>query len=65
MLKTNSHGLRVKIRMLIAAVLVLETQLLDPQGNVLQTLTGTVAGCLIPTPACNSFDPVGAGVLRC
>ena len=42
-----------------------QTQLLDAQGNVLHTLTGTVAGCLIPTPTSNSSESVEAGVLRC
>jgi len=42
-----------------------QTQLLDAQGNVVQTLTGTVAGCLIPTPTSNSSESIGAGVLRC
>jgi len=42
-----------------------QTQLLDAQGNVVQTLTGTVAGCLIVTPISNSSESVGAGVLRC
>ena len=42
-----------------------QTQLLDRQGNVLQTLTGTVAGCQIPIPTSSPSEAPGAGVLRC
>lgn len=42
-----------------------QTQLLDAQGNVVQTLTGTVAGCQIPIPTSSPSEAPGAGVLRC
>ena len=42
-----------------------QTQLLDAQGNVLQTLTGTVAGCFISIPTSSPNEAPGAGVLRC
>ena len=42
-----------------------QTQLLDSQGDVLHTLTGTVAGCPIPIPTSSGSEAPGAGVLRC
>ncbi|HEX8895306.1 MAG TPA: hypothetical protein VF783_18410 [Terriglobales bacterium] len=42
-----------------------QTQLLDAKGNVLHTLTGTVAGCLIPIPTSSPYEALEAGVLRC
>jgi len=42
-----------------------QTQVLDAQGNVLETLTGTVTGCLIPVPASNPSESVGTNALKC
>ena len=41
-----------------------QTQVLDAQGNVLQTLTGKVAGSLIPIPTSTPSESGGANALR-
>lgn len=42
-----------------------QTQVLDSQGNVLQTVTGTLAGCRIPTPGTSLSSLVVPGSKLC